>query len=433
MHDNVLLLAEGNDKFMRTLRLSTLYSEKVHCYLTTNDDFLDWMSEQHGKLPTVENNVAALTKLSQRYTPEKLKQLFQTPTGKRQISKFMSALSLGQLQTFVTFNRRHRSDIADLSGEGIVVPILDRVALHLQEGSTRLAELASAMDTLRSLQLPDMNMSELPLTYFKGARNNPSACFLFELGMHVIAAEVKNDPQAYEGSESLPELNFMMTRQASVLLYFMTAVAYSINHDCAAVTWDEPSRVLFDRFMDAGMSSTGPATGFLTQRQNIKNSLGSMILNDAVPDVSLLPLEVILDLRQRRASELAMFRAALASLSTKIDPSLQGDELKLAIRDVIASEVTPSLLNLKAALDAKNNEAIRKAINLTPAVAPALVSFGISAACGVPVDTSVQIGAGIAVFNQVLDFTLGKHLEKSDILRSSPWSIIYRLQDQSPR
>ena len=79
-----------------------------------------------------------------------------------------------------------------------------------------------------------------------------------------------------------------------------------------------------------------------------------------ISDPRYLPLEEVVEIRNRRAAELEAFRGGLAQVVSQLDPALRGSELQMAMQDMVDGKVKPALRDLNAAIESLERQARRE-------------------------------------------------------------------------
>jgi hypothetical protein len=440
MHDNVLLLADGTEEAMRVLRLAALYAEKVHvlspakasslellhnsyeAHISRIDQIARATLNDHGALKGVRTEAEMATQMSQLVGTARFKPLLQVS---------LQYLYANQFASYLKRTNAYQPEVAKLESAGVVYSLADYLLDQWRtNGDDWHKQLELATELLKQTGLEDARICDLPKLYQDDSFDRPAtSCVLVELALQGLIQAARDIPEIRRNDE-VPYLSPEQTRIFATLVYFHLSAVYALQNGCVGMTWDEGTRSFFDNIVEAAQVKTSALQRVVAKRESIKNQLGELVLTSTVPDVSRLPIDNILELREKRGPELQWFRASLRKLAADIDPSLEGEQLAASLLDALDKEVHPALHQLRASLDIADSKAMSKLLTVNPQQIAGMISFGISAAFGVPFDPDSYLGAVGVAASKLFGFTAGRELEKQMELRSSPWSVIFYM-DQS--
>lgn len=434
MHDNVIILPDGGPAFMKTLKLASLYAEKVKVFSAVEDSSMSIMAESYQsyiesherKMIAIRKGIRGMQdKRRKKQMGKFLKKYLATQEGHEGLQEILKGVYTAPVEEFIKSNGENLNELKQLRDANILTSLIDDVFGQIAKNDPSV--LMNLGEVMKGSSMGSVHTDDLPSIYHHPGNGAPATiCTLLEFGIHFTLQVGRDYPEALQGME-VPDISVDGIRRASILAYFMLAATYAINNDCVGVTWDAQSRQFFDRCTESLPIANSEVNRIIARREAIKNRLGDLVLTSTIPDVSELPIENILELRDRRAAELEWFRVSLRKLAAGISPELEGEELIRAMLNAIDVEVQPALHELQASLDVTDSSAMRKLFTVKPEHIAGLISFSISSALGLPLDASAGLaGAGIAA-SKLFGFT-EKELTKKEKLRSSPWSVLFHLQ-----
>jgi hypothetical protein len=210
--------------------------------------------------------------------------------------------------------------------------------------------------------------------------------------------------------------------------YITMASHYALSNGLATVTWNVRLHEVVASCTDSILRGAPFTNELLLERQQVKNRLGEMILEEHVPDVADLPLEEVLEIRRKRKSEILAFRDGLRQLAADIEPSQDAKTLEAALDSKIQAVFKPALRDLKVATAELQADAYRRLFHPPKEVGTALIPVAISLSAGAPVETAATVGAASALVAKLYEFIVGTAIEKRKITNASPWSLVFHLQ-----
>ena len=168
--------------------------------------------------------------------------------------------------------------------------------------------------------------------------------------------------------------------------------------------------------------STKPAQTKYQGRASIHAQLGQTVLEKHLPVAQDLPFEELINIREKRRSELAAFRVGIGQLASQIDPTHPPEDIELEIHDLVLKKIDPAVQNLRSAMKASRLDALknigRSWDSLAKATIPAILSF----AAGAPLEVSAAVGGLGGLLAPILE----AEVERKKIQHASQWSILIR-------
>lgn len=430
MLDKTLIVPDSGPDFLKTLRMASLYSEEVHVFTLTNIESATKLK----KLVSSWN--ISISKLLES-NPGLKKKFEANPSlrGLIELKDDSNATDTPEYQ-FLQFSLDHADDLKLLSDNNILHSVTDAVfAKHLGSDDLIKSFTENATSFLGSVLPSTQKVGELSdasqcLLAKLSASTPPSLASLLEFFID-IAIDIAYDRELLtDDFVERVDADRELISKTAFGAYLLAASYYSISEGISVITWNpEYAEALSQSHEMAwqGMPNENPD---LAKLGAIGHRLGQLILEEEVPNVSGLPFEEILNIRRRRQPELEAFRVGLRQMAADIDPTQDRRSLELAINTKIARAVKPALRELNAAVSQLQLEAYKKlcptAKEFEAAVIPAVLSLSLNPTSA----AAATLGAaGLAAF-KLYEFLLGTQFDKKKILASSPWSLIYRLQQK---
>jgi len=391
MQDEVLILPEGSPNFMRTVRLATLYSEKLHVYLPTNQETID------------------------------------------DLSKYL-ALS-DPARAFVPLSVAHRDEIELLRQENILTSITDDMLDNLPQVKIGLTELLSELDGVGDIGGEFKGFSPVPNTYRNEATKGQFAvCQILDwlLDFIIFINSIQPDERHSSVVASL-ESGSDLRNTVIFGAYFVLSSYYALQKGCVGMTWDESTREIFNKTCRLWTAGAENDSAEKTARATTKGQFGEYILQEEVLDLSRLHIEEILEVRRKRHAELKQFRDALRQFTRELDPELDPVERKRAFENIRDAEVRPALNELNAAIRALKIQTKNRSLSTS---IQEVITFGLTVYVGQEFVSEIAaacIGVLGLVGKKVYDTTYGQKLATEQLVTKSPWAVCFDLNARSAR
>jgi hypothetical protein len=183
----------------------------------------------------------------------------------------------------------------------------------------------------------------------------------------------------------------------------------SIHHDSPILTDSQVVKELILNYL---------STERLTKRYNLAKHksmfLSSRILQEFIPNVGVVPIDDILEVRHKMTSELEAFRNAIAKLSADINSNPWSDEIEHDADKIIETKIKPSINDLRKSLEHSRWKIIQKVFDNIKDPTTYVPLIG-TVMAGIDPSIALLASMGIAGFRSFYDF----YLEKKSVKDSS--------------
>jgi hypothetical protein len=163
--------------------------------------------------------------------------------------------------------------------------------------------------------------------------------------------------------------------------------------------------------------------------QTAATKLGQKLLTRTLPRVHDLPMEDVLELRQKHKDEIKAFRVGLGEIAAAIDRTQPSEQDLVEINQLIMTRVDPALADLRAGLKNSQLNAFeglsKSGAAWTPGGVGAVITY---VATG---GTQNALSGLVGLLIPVIGAMLSGHLEKRRLMNASRWSLLIKLEEKS--
>jgi len=422
MHDDVLILHDNGPEYLRTVKLSALYAERVHVFGPASEANLYSLGDLAKQIQPTPSSILKVMDMAAGHDAE-IREAMSSATFRQDMSEAVQWMFDGlPFSNYLRVCAGNWSDLEQLKREGVVISILDNVLANLPQSGDPWPPFLTALQALAERASKTQIQKLKRRAYFLRdfTADGRSAGSILD---SLLAAIGFMHPKKLPADVAKVLQTEGIRRAIAGGTFFLVSSFYASQNECVGVTWDSDTQECFEKFCDVLYTGANENNAYIVRRDRVRTRIGRRVLEDQIPDVSSLPIEAILEIRHERDPELKYFRDSLGRLASQIDPELTGEKLTAAIDGVVTTEIRPALNDLNASLASLEGRRYTDLLKMDANV----VTFAISSLAGVPIDMPLQAGALGLAASKLIDYTFGHKTEKASLLRSSPWSVLFHL------
>lgn len=430
MSSGTLLIPDRSPEFVQSFKLAAVYSETVHTFAFSN-------------LETVNSVEVFCDKMSLVSVAHILKDAISNSISGSQVQKPADNYCENSVAAdddeydgcgqFISDQKEFTSHamVGAAHKNGILSSISETAYQQFSTNQKKGVDfLSSLFPAIESVDFEAIKKDSAPVLMKALSEASPS---LFELIAELfdsllLLASGLNIPDAGKITSMIDDSD-VESREIAFMAYMMVAAHYAVANELTPVTNQPNIQVVLAALMNGIRKDTPPTNELIRQRADITNQLGELVLTEMVPNVSELPLDAILDIREKRRSEIMAFQDGLAQVAADIDCTLGQEALEFALDTRLKQVFKPALRDLNRAVDETRVEGYRKLLEPDKEMALTFVPMTISLSMGAPVAVTAANGA-FPLLAKLYEFTVGKIVDRNKLIKASPWSILFRLQQK---
>jgi hypothetical protein len=233
MYDQVLILPDGGVDFMRTVRLATLYAERVHIFAPTMESTIDEVSSLLQELKGAELTVDQFLEqgsLKQLSAGGPLMPIDKSPQSMAKFREHLqNRVSDHDLNGFIRTSVANRSELELLQRENVVISLIEEMGANLlNNNDIKLMEgFEQIVTALKSGIFP--SNQQIPDLYRYPISRQPTVCLLVEALSELIISMAEEKGAIPEKYLDQLVANSAVLKPFSIGVFFLVSSYYAIG------------------------------------------------------------------------------------------------------------------------------------------------------------------------------------------------------------